>query len=151
MKVHGKIFDGEAVHFIEGEIVFNFDPDKLYGNQIMEYIKKRFLYLYGRFVEETNPRMERWNNDYDLINKKQDCWNNEYERYIFDKYVEIGNALNKIERDGIVEICPQLIEENPDHAFYEGQTSPCFGIRMKSDPDKIAYIEFGRILEEDEV
>ena len=119
-----------------------FDSEWLKEEHLESFFRHNLQSMYERFVEEVNSRLDGWNEDYAEINPKEDCWNNEYENYIFKKYQQIAETLNKTEPNGILEYYPVLVDEYKEVACYEGEKAPLFGVRFKYYPEKYAYLTF---------
>ena len=145
----GKILGDGCVYEVGVRIHYEgFDPDWLKEKKIDAFFKESIQSMYERFCEEVSPRMKTWNDDYAKINPKEDCWNNEYENYIFEKYQQIADVLNKTEPNGILEYHPVLVDEEPSAAEYEGELAPVFGVRCIGDHGKYAYFTFFDLNEE---
>lgn len=140
----GKCEDGNGNLYEVGVNItyVGFDPEWLKEQHLEAFFRNNINSMYERFAEEVNQRIDKWNEDYDKFNPKDDCWNNEYENYIFSKYHQIADTLNKTEPNGILEYCPVLVAEDPDKASYEGETAPVFGVRFAGDHSKYAYFTF---------
>lgn len=135
--------DDGNLYEVDVDITYvGFDLDWLKDQHLEYFFKKSVESMYERFAEEVNQRIEKWNDDYTKINPNEDCWNNEYENYIFCKYQQIADTLNKTEPNGILEYCPVLVAEDQDKATYEGKMCPVFGIRFAGDHSKYAYFTF---------
>lgn len=134
--------DGNLYEVGVGITYVGFDLDWLKDQHLEVFFKESMNSMYERFAEEVNQRIDKWNEDYEKTNPKEDCWNNEYENYIFYKYQQIADTLNKTEPNGILEYHPVLVVEDEDRATYEGETAAVFGVRFAGDHSKYAYFTF---------
>jgi hypothetical protein len=136
--------DGQS-HEVDVVITYEnegFNPEWLIEQHLDKFFTSNIQRMYKRFAEEVNSRLQKWNDDYEKAHSKEDCWSNKYTNYIFEKYRQIADVLNKTEPNGILEYHPMLVKEDEKRAVYEGQMEPVFGVRFITMPDKLAYLEF---------
>jgi len=141
--------DNGQAHEVDFLITYEgLNPEWLIEQHLDKFFTSNIQRMYKRFAEEVNQHIQKWNDDYEKAHPKENCWSNKYENYIFKKYCQIADVLNKTEPNGILEYHPMLVKEDEKNAIYEGQTTPVFGVRFKSMPEKIAYLESSNSREE---